>query len=129
MTTYIQRYSKNKYNNVKTVYNGYIYDSKFEAGVAYELDIRLKAKEIKAWERQYKVEMWAYNIHCERAIKKTHKIDFRIHEHDGTFTLLEAKGVETADYRDRRKWLLKLWLPEHLDHSYEVVKEGKHFKF
>lgn len=129
MSTYVQRYSKNKYNAVKTEYDGYKYDSKFEASVAMELDWRLKAGDIKEWERQYKVEMWAYNAHGERCIKKSHKVDFRIHELDGTFTLLEAKGVETADYRDRRKWLTKLWLPEHLDHSYEVVKQGKRFKF
>lgn len=129
MTTYTERYSTNKYFAVKTEYNGYKYDSKFEASVAADLDWRLKAGEIKEWERQYKVEMWAYNCHGERVFKKTHKIDFRIHEHDGSFTLLEAKGVETADYRDRRKWLTKLWLPEHLDHVYEVVKQGKRFNF
>ncbi len=127
--TYIQRYSKNKFSAVKTTYNGFKYDSKFEASVAMELDWRLKAGEIKEWENQYKVEMWAYNIHGERVIKKTHRIDFRIHELDDSFTLLEAKGVETQDYRDRRKWLEKLWLPEHLDYCYQVVKQSKKYKF
>ena len=94
-----------------------------------ELDYRLKAGEIKDWERQYKVEMWAYDSAGNPVLKKTHKVDFRIHENDGTYTLLEAKGVETQDYRDRRKWLEKLWLPDNLDHSYEVVKQGKRFKF
>ncbi len=128
MSTYTERYTYNKYSAIKTEYKGCKYDSKFEASVAADLDLRLKAGEIKEWERQFKVEMWAYNCHGEKVIKKTHKIDFRIHEHDGSFTLLEAKGLETADYRDRRKWLTKLWLPEHLDHVYEVVKQGKRFK-
>ncbi len=129
MSTYTQRFSKNKYGAVKTEYNGHKYDSKFEASIAQELDWRLKANEIKDWERQFKVEMWAYNIHGDRVFKKTHKVDFRIHELDGSYTLLEAKGVETQDYRDRRNWLTKLWLPENLDHKYEVVKQGKIMKF
>lgn len=91
--------------------------------MAYMLDIRLKAGEIKHWERQFKVEMVAYNARGEPALTKSHKVDFRVHELDGSYTLLEAKGVETDDYRDRRRWLEKLWLPEHPDHVYEVVKE------
>lgn len=110
---------------VKTTYNDFKYDSKFEASVAMDLDIRLKAGEIKAWENQYKVEMWACDSQGELKFKKTHKIDFRIHEHDGSFTLLEAKGFETPDYKERRKWLEKLWLPDNLDHVYEVVYQGK----
>ena len=113
----------NKYGAIKTEYNGERYDSKFEASVARDLDIRLKANEIKGWERQYKVEMWACDCNGNRAMKKSHKIDFRIHEHDGSFTLLEAKGVETSDYKERRNWLEAFWLPENLDHTYVVVKE------
>lgn len=120
---------KNKYGALKTEYNGYKYDSKFEASVAQELDWRIKLKDIKDWDRQFKVEMLAYNAHGEIVMKKTHKVDFRIHELDGSFTLLEAKGCETPDYKDRKEWLLKLWLPENLDHKYKVVKEGSRIKF
>lgn len=105
------------------MYNGRKYDSKFEASVAQELDWRVKAKEIVSWEPQYKVEMWAYDKEGNPVFKKTHKVDFRILHKDGSYELLEAKGVETADYRDRRKWLEKLWLPEHPDHTYSVVKQ------
>lgn len=123
MVNYFQRYQQPKYKAKKCEYNGYIYDSIYEASIAIELDVRLKAGEIKDWERQYKVEMWAYNIHGERVFKKTHKIDFRVHELDDSYTLVEAKGFETQDYRDRVKWLTKLWLPEHLDHVYVVRKQ------
>ena len=116
---YRTRYKK--YGNKKTEYDGYTYDSKFEAGIAKDLDWRKKAGDIKDWERQYKVEMWACDSTGEPKLKKTHKIDFRIHELDGSFTLLEAKGFETPDYRDRRNWLEAFWLPDHLDHVYEVV--------
>ena len=118
-------YRTNKYGAKKTEYNGRKYDSKFEATVASDLDIRLKAGEIKDWEPQFKVEMWAYNKFGDRVFSKSHKVDFRVHELDGSYTLLEAKGFETQDYRDRRKWLEKLWLPENPDHAYEVVRQRK----
>ena len=110
-----------KYGNKKTVFNDRKFDSKFEAGVARDLELRKKAGEILDYDCQYKVEMWAYTKDGRPAIKKTHKIDFRAHELDGSFTLIEAKGVETADYRDRRRWLMQLWLPDHPDHTYEVI--------
>ena len=110
---------------IKTVYNGRKYDSKFEASVAMDLDVRLKAGEIKDWEPQYKVEMWACDSTGQPKFKKTHKIDFRVHELDGSYTLLEAKGFETSDYKERRKWLDELWLPDHLDHVYEVIYQSK----
>ena len=115
----------NKYGAKKTTFNGIKFDSKFEAGVAHELELRKKAGEILDYDCQYKVEMWAYDANGKPAMKKTHKVDFRVHEHDGSYTLLEAKGMETADYRDRRRWLETFWLPINLDHTYEVVYCGK----
>src|ERR1039458_6706049 len=47
-----KRAAKGKYNAIRSVYNGYPYDSKFEAAYAMQLDWRVKAKEIKAWDRQ-----------------------------------------------------------------------------
>ena len=103
---YKQRYS-NKYNAKKTEYNGIKYDSKFEAGVARDLDLMLKAGEIKEWERQYRIECIPYNCHGDPVLKckVTHKVDFRLHNLDGSFTLMEAKGFESDDYKMRRKWL------------------------
>lgn len=121
------RQSYSKYRAKRTEYDGYTYDSKFEAGVAHTLDLRLRAGEILAWERQFKIECIPYNCHGEPVPEcgLSHKVDFRIHNRDGSYTLLEAKGVETPDYRTRRRWLEKFWLPEHPDHTYEVVKDGK----
>ena len=121
---YTQRPSK--YSAVKTTYNRVKYDSKFEAGVAQTLDLRLRAGEIKGWEGQYKIECIPYDCHGKPVLKckVSHKVDFRVHEFDGSFTLLEAKGIETADYKIRRKWLENFWLPEHPDHVYQVVKDG-----
>lgn len=119
-----KQYYGNKYGAKKTEFNGYKYDSKFEASVARDLELRKTAGEIKDYDRQFKVEMWAYDQNGDKAMKVTHKVDFRIHHHDESFELLEAKGVETSDYKMRRKWLETFWLPINLDHTYTVVKQS-----
>lgn len=113
----------NKYGAKKTEFNGRKYDSKYEASIAQELDLRLKAGDIKAIEPQYKIEVWAYRADGTPAFKVSHKIDFRVHLNDDSYELIEAKGVETSDYIWRRKFLEHIWLPEHLDHTYTVVKQ------
>lgn len=90
--------------------------------MAAELELRKKAKDILDYDCQYKIEAWAYTKSGLPAFKVSHKVDFRLHHNDGSFELLEVKGVETPDYRMRRRFLEKLWLPEHPDHFYTVVK-------
>lgn len=117
-------FKTNKYGAKKTVANdGLKRDSKFEATIADELLLRKKAGDILDYDSQFKVEMWAYDQNGKKAMKKTHKVDFRIHHKDGSYELYEAKGVETSDYKDRRKWLETFWLPFNLDHTYTVVKQ------
>lgn len=118
----------NKFGAVRTEFNGRKYDSKFEASVAEELELRKIGKDIKDYEPQYKVEMWAYREDGVKAFKVTHKVDFRIEHNDGSYELMEAKGVETPDYKMRRKFLEELWLPLHKDHTYTVVKQYKSIK-
>ena len=128
-------FKKNKFNAVKQTYNGYSYDSKFEAQVAADLDLRVKAGDIKEYDRQYKVEFFVYRLIESNGEKEylpyklgSHKVDFRIHHNDGSFELYEAKGLETPDYKKRRKWLEDLWLPEHPDHTYTVVKQKTYYR-
>jgi hypothetical protein len=115
--------SFNKYGAKRTKFDGYNYDSKFEAGVAQELELRKRAGDIRDWERQFKIECWAYTSDGTPAFKVSHKVDFRIHHNDDSYELVEAKGVETSDYKWRRKFLEHIWLKEHLDHTYTVVKQ------
>jgi transcription elongation factor Elf1 len=115
----------NKYGAKRTVFNGKLYDSKFEASVASELETRKRAKDIRDYETQYRVECWAYREDGEKAFVVKHKVDFRIHHNDGSFELYEAKGIETADYKFRRKCLEELWLPLHKDHIYTVIKQNR----
>ncbi|MCA9329216.1 DUF1064 domain-containing protein [Candidatus Saccharibacteria bacterium] len=108
----------NKYNAVKQTYNGYSYDSKFEAKCAYELDLRQRAGEIQSWERQFKISIDINGTHiCN------YYCDFRLLLNDNSYELLEAKGIETDVYRIKRKLLEAVWLPEHPDHIYTVVKQ------
>lgn len=113
-------FQRNKYGAIRQTYNNYNYDSKFEAQVAAELDLRVKAKDIKSWERQFTVEIISPitgNLICK------HRVDFRLLLNDGSYELLEAKGVETEGYRLKRKLLEEIWLPQNLDHVYNVVKQ------
>lgn len=120
--------SVNKFKAVRQSYNGYSYDSKLEAQWAANLDILKRAGEIADWDRQFKVEMIAHDSQGIPRITMTHKVDFRVHELDGSFTLLEVKGFETADYRTRARWLKKLWLIDRPNYRYEVVKKGGGFR-
>jgi len=118
----------NKYGAHRTEFKGKIYDSKFEAETAHSLDIRKRSGDIKDYDEQYKIEAWAYDEAGKKAIQVKHKVDFRIHHNDGTYELLESKGIETDDYKWRRKFLEKLWLPLNKDHTYTVVKQNANFK-
>lgn len=114
----------NKYGAKRTEFNGKIYDSKYEASVAQELETRKRAKDIKDYETQYRIEAKIYREDGVHAFTIKHKVDFRLHHNDGSYELLEAKGVETADYKMRRRCLEQIWLPQHPDHIYTVVKQN-----
>lgn len=107
----------NKFHNVRQTYNGYSYMSKLEARYAMELDLRKAAGDIADWERQYKIDLTVNGKHIAN-----YYCDFRILHSDGSYELVETKGFETEIYRLKRKLLEAVWLPEHPDHVYTVVK-------
>lgn len=112
-----------KYGNSKTEFNGKVYDSKFEAKCAQDLELRKRANDILDYDTQFKVEIWLYRENGLPGFKVSHKVDFRVHHKDGSFELVEAKGVETADYKWRRQCLENIWLPDNPDHTYTVIKQ------
>jgi transcription initiation factor TFIIIB Brf1 subunit/transcription initiation factor TFIIB len=114
----------NKYGAKKQEFNGKIYDSKFEASVAGDLELRKRAGDILDYDIQYKVEAQAFDANGKLAFTEKHKVDFRIHHTDGSYELYEAKGVETDNYKFKRKCLENLWLPLHPDHIYTVIKQS-----
>jgi hypothetical protein len=79
----------------------------------------VKAKEIKAWDRQFPIQI--RNPKTGELLRR-HKVDFRVHENDGSFTLIETKGFETRDWRMIRDEIEVLFLPDHLDYRYQVEK-------
>lgn len=115
---------RNKYNATRTTANdGVKRDSKFEASIADELLMRKQAGDIKDYESQYRVEIPLYDEDGTQRLIVRHKVDFRLHHNDGSYELLEAKGIETSDYKWRRQMLELFWLPEHKDHIYTVRKQ------
>lgn len=112
-----------KYGNKRTEYNGYKYDSKFEARIAQELDLRMKAGEFLAIEPQHRIKLYVYLPDGKKADLFTYICDFRCERPDGTYLLVEAKGHVTDTYRTKRKILDLVWLPDHLDYEFEEVRQ------
>src|ERR1017187_3220142 len=81
----------NKYGARKTEFNGKRYDSKYEATIAQELDLRLKGGDILEVIPQFKIEATAYRSNGLPAFTVKHKVDFRIQLKDGSYELIEAK--------------------------------------
>lgn len=122
MTWYQSR--QNKYKAKSTEYGGNIYHSKLEAGQAQELDFRIKAKELKKWERQIKFEFWLIKKNknwvlmdkkpenAMQAIKlTTYILDFIAYRMDEKKEFIEVKG----DFLSRLPaWKMKWQLLECL---------------
>ena len=127
---YKQKSYNNKYNAVKQTYNGINYDSRLEASRAYELDLMVKAGQIKGYERQFKVELYFYNKAGDKIPFKTWKVDYCVENLDGTFTLEEVKGMELPDFKMKRDICTKIWLPDHPEYELVVLKQSnirRHF--
>ena len=58
----------------------------------------------------------------------TTRVDFRILHNDGSYELAETKGFETPDYKIKKRLIEVVWLPEHPDHSYLLVKEPYNYR-
>jgi len=131
---YYQNYRKsNKYGNIKRTYNNITYDSILEATKAYELDMLLKAKEIKSWKRQKKIEInfvknkrgkWELTETLGLELKNQGKefrhfrnyfMDFVIEHHDGSLEYLEIKGMETE------VWRMKFFLTELIFDNHPTI--------
>lgn len=112
-----------KYGATKTVYNNRKYDSKFEAKIAQELDLRMRAGEFVNVEPQYRIPLYVYLPDGEKANIFTYICDFRCEKPDGSYLLVEAKGYVTDTYRTKRKILDLVWLPDHKDYEFEEIRQ------
>lgn len=90
--------SYSKYGNKKTLYNGYVYDSKAEANYASMLDLRLRGKDILSWEKQVKFPIVINgNKVC------TYICDFVITNKDKSQEFIDVKGVRTGVFILKKK--------------------------
>ena len=117
---YIQTY--NKYHAKKTELNGLHYDSKLEASVAWELDVRMKAGEIVKIERQVPLELRIYG-----KLWRTWKIDFVATLKDGSKEYVEAKGMVLPDFKMKFDFFEIVFDKEFRQHTEDkiiVIKQG-----
>lgn len=109
-------------NAKKQEYNGFRYDSGFEANYARELDLRVKAKDIKSYDKQVNLDLIVNGyIVCQ------YRIDFIIHHNDGITEYIECKGYQTD------VWKLKWKLFESLysgkpDVKLTIIQQGNRYK-
>lgn len=80
-------------------YNGILYHSALEAHYAAELDLRVRAGELRSWERQVPIELRVNGF-----LIGTYHIDFVLTYQDRTKEYLEVKGLELPEWR--MKWAL-----------------------
>lgn len=107
------------YNVPKHKYGNKQYDSKFEAGYGWELEMRQKAKEINSFETHQKIELIVNDYHiCN------YYIDFVVYHNDGTIEYVETKGFTTEVWR--LKWkLFEALYSEKEGVTLTVVYQGK----
>ncbi len=85
---------RSKYGNEKTVVDGIPFDSKREAGRYGELKMLLAAGQIRGFVRQQPFPLPG---------GKFYKADFVILENDGRYTVEDAKGFQTDEYKSKRR--------------------------
>lgn len=105
--------SYNRYYNTKKVSTqGGLYDSKFEASYAQELELRVKAKDIQGFDSHVSMPLIVNGYHVG-----DYKIDFVIYHNDETVEYTETKGF--ADTAWRLKW--KIFCAMHEDNPNEKI--------
>jgi hypothetical protein len=89
----------NKFGAKRQEYGGKQYHSKKEAGYAAQLDLRVRAGDIKSWARQKRISLDVNEHHIA-----DYYIDFVVTHNDGSIEYVEVKGFETPEWR--MKWKL-----------------------
>ena len=121
---YYQSYKpRKKYGNIVQEYKGRRFDSRKEASKAFELDMMVKAGQIKGWDAQKKIPINAYYkdgepiLTCKEGIElkeaglewihiTNYYIDFVVYHNDGSIEYLEIKSPITKTDVWRLKWIL-----------------------
>jgi len=102
------------------------FDSRFEFSKYQELEVRLKAKDIKEFWCQYPIDIISNGY-----LISVYKMDFVILHNDGTLELLETKGLPTKDWVLRWKMLCAMYIDHpgiKLTVEYQKQWSGKVYK-
>lgn len=102
----------------KTEYKGSIYDSKFEAQIAFDLDMEVKAGKAFKVERQVKIPLIVNGYLVEN-----YYIDFIVYR-NGITEYIEAKGYPTPAWKI--KWKLFEALYTKPGNLLTVIMQGKY---
>lgn len=113
--TYLQK-SGNKYHAKSSIYNGTYYHSQKEAAYAQELDLRVRAKDIKSWERQIRISLDVNGFHITNYI-----IDFVITHNDKTKEYVEIKGFRTDVFNMKWKLFEALYSKEFSKKDWKIT--------
>ena len=105
----------NKMNARRTEYAGVVYHSKAEAAMAAQLDLRKSAGDLAWWLRQVPVNIGGVTLRVDFVVGEFNCGPDCIKVH-----AVEVKGMETADWRTKKK----LWR-HHGPFPLHIVKNGK----
>lgn len=86
---------KAKFNNVKSKIDGITFDSQLEARFYNELKLRLKAGDIAGY--CYKSK-FLLTPETQAQRKSEYITDFIIFNNDGTYEIIDTKGIRTKEY-------------------------------
>lgn len=95
----------NKYHNVKTVAEGITFDSKREAAYYIQLRMRERAGEINNLQTQVEYPLTCPASDGTAPIVAHYVADFVYFEKGTGLHVVDAKGVKTAIYKLKRRWL------------------------
>lgn len=100
---------RHKYNAQRVTLDGRQFDSKAEAAYYSELLVRKKAGQIITF-------LWQVPFHLPGGVR--YVVDFLEFHADGTVHFIDVKGVETAEFKLKKKQVEELYAPIKI----EVVK-------
>jgi hypothetical protein len=110
---FAKTFKDTKYHSKTQSYNGRNYQSILECNYAMQLDWRVKAKEVKEWIPQFKLDLRVNGCHITNYF-----IDFKVIFADGHEEYHEVKGYETDVWK--MKWdLSKALFP---DYTFVLIK-------
>lgn len=106
-----------KYSAQQTEYNGTTYASKLEAETAAQLDLLVKTGVVTEWEGQVPFQLHAGIVY---------RADFVVHYKDGGPRTIDSKGMETPEFKLKRKLFEDLYGPlDVIKRAADIPVEGR----